>query len=190
MIVVLLGPPGVGKGTQAGVAADSHGWKHLSTGEMLREEAASGSELGREVQEIMDRGDLVPDALMVEMVAGRLAEIGPDEVLLLDGFPRTEAQAEALAERVGGSHPLVAVYFTAPESVLTQRLLGRGRSDDTPEAIRHRLEVYRRSTRPLVDWFRARGVLHEISADRPVEEIQRDFLHVVQDALADASRPS
>ncbi|KAA3608215.1 MAG: adenylate kinase [Planctomycetota bacterium] len=181
MIFIFLGAPGAGKGTQADMAASSQGWIHLSTGDVLREEVAKESDLGQAANEYMSRGDLVPDRLMVDMVAGRLAELNVDDVLLLDGFPRSRPQAEALAEalktRAGGSGGVgSALYFRAPESVLTARLLGRGRKDDREDVIQNRLRVYSETTEPLVAYYREQGLLVEIDADRTVEEIQADVL--------------
>lgn len=183
MIAVLLGPPGVGKGTQASLAAQSNGWKHLSTGDLLREEVAQGSELGKRADEYMSRGDLVPDELMLEMVAGRVSQVADEEVLLLDGFPRTLPQAEALAARTASGAVRLSLYFTAPDSVLTARLMGRGRADDTEEVIAHRLTVYRETTAPLERYYREQGVLVEINADRDIPEIQADMAGVVREAL-------
>lgn len=188
MIVVLLGAPGVGKGTQAALAARAQGWQHLSTGDLLRSEVAAGSELGRRADEYMSRGDLVPDELMVAMVAARVATLGADEVLLLDGFPRTLPQAQALAEAAPGGAIGLALYFTAPDSVLVERLLGRGRADDTREVVEHRLAVYRETTEPLVDWYRRQGLLSEVRADRAIEEIQPDLVDAVRVRLEDPAR--
>jgi len=183
MITILLGAPGVGKGTQAQLAAKAHGWIHLSTGDLLREEVAAGSELGQQANAFMSRGDLVPDEVMVGMVAARIDALSPEDVLLLDGFPRTLVQAKALdAASPSGSIGL-ALYFTASDTVLTARLLGRGRKDDTQNVIQHRLSVYRETTEPLVAFYSERGLLSEINADRPVEDIQQDFLNTVQEAL-------
>ena len=179
MLAILLGPPGVGKGTQAARAAEAHGWIHLSTGDLLREEVARGSELGKAAHEYMSRGDLVPDEVMVEMVAQRLAGVAPDEVLLLDGFPRTIPQAEALAAKAPSGSIRLALYFSAPDSVLIARLLGRGRADDTEEVVRHRLSVYRETTEPLVEFYRGQGLLREIDADRSIEDIQEDLILAV-----------
>lgn len=188
MIVILLGPPGVGKGTQAALAAESEGWTHLSTGELLRSEVAAGSELGRRADAYMSRGDLVPDDLMVAMVAARVGEVDAGDVLLLDGFPRTLPQARALAEAAPGGAIGVAVYFTAPDSVLVERLLGRGRADDTREVIEHRLAVYRETTEPLVAWYRDQGFLSEVRSDRAIEEIQPDLIGAVRGRLEDPAR--
>ncbi len=178
-ILILLGPPGAGKGTQAQRAAEARGWVHLSTGDLLREEVARGTELGQAAAAYMERGELVPDDLMVSMVAARLEGLEEDQILLLDGFPRTLAQAQALQERAPGGSIRLALYFTAPDSVLVDRLLQRGRADDTREVIERRLQVYREETRPLADWYRSRGILREIQADRSIESIQEEVLATI-----------
>jgi len=190
VIVILLGPPGVGKGTQASLAAQKNGWTHLSTGDLLREEVAAASDLGKQADEFMSRGDLVPDELMLEMVAGRVAQVADEDVLLLDGFPRTLPQAEALAAKAASGAVRLALYFTAPDSVLTERLLGRGRADDTEEVISHRLTVYRETTAPLERYYAELGVLVEIHADRDITEIQSEMSKVIQDALTGPSPSS
>lgn len=183
MIAILLGAPGVGKGTQAALAAERHGWTHLSTGDLLREEVAAGSALGQEAKAFMDRGDLVPDQVMVNMVAGRIAALPKDSVLLLDGFPRSLPQARALEAAAPSGSLGLALYFTASDEVLTARLLGRGRKDDTLEVIQHRLAVYRETTEPLVAFYRDRGLLREIESDREVDAIQKDVLDAVSAVL-------
>jgi len=183
LILVLLGPPGVGKGTQASRAAASQGWHHLSTGEILRSEVEQGTPLGEEARAYMDRGDLVPDKVMVEMVVRRIEDVADNEVLLLDGFPRTLAQAESLAEAAPGGVIAGALYFWAPDSVLEARLLVRGREDDTAEILRHRLSVFRETTVPLVSWYEKQGVLFEVDADRSIEEVEEDVTQVVMSLL-------
>ncbi len=187
MIAILLGPPGVGKGTQAQAAAAAQGWTHLSTGELLRQEVTEGTELGVAADEYMSRGDLVPDEVMVGMVAGRVGEVPAQDVLLLDGFPRTLPQAEALADRASSGAIGLSVYFRAPDEVLIRRLLGRGRPDDTREVVEHRLAVYRQTTEPLVDYYRAAGILGEVDADRSIETIQADLVQLVRTALESSS---
>lgn len=182
MIAVLLGPPGVGKGTQAQAAAGAQGWTHLSTGDLLRQEAAAGTGLGRQAAQYMDRGDLVPDAVMVDMVAGRIEGLPAEQVLLLDGFPRTLPQAEALDARAPRGAIALSVYFRAPDEVLVRRLLDRGRKDDTREVVEHRLAVYRETTAPLVDFYRAQGILREIDGDRSIESIQADLVATIREA--------
>jgi adenylate kinase len=190
MIAVLLGAPGVGKGTQAKLAAERNAWTHISTGDLLRAEVARGTELGRRADAIMRSGELVPDAVMVEIVAARLKALGAGETLLLDGFPRSLPQARALDQRCPGCPVGVALYFTAPDAVLTERLLARGRADDSREVIARRLAVYRETTEPLVAHYRDRGLLREIPADRAIEEIQKDLLRTLREVRADPSSVS
>ena len=155
--LLFLGPPGAGKGTQAAMLARALGILHLSTGEMLRRAVAEGTGLGRQAEAIMAAGDLVPDELVVAMVRERLAE--PDAACgyLLDGFPRTMGQAEALGDAVE-----LAVLLEVGEDELVARLLGRaaelGRSDDNEETIRRRLRVYHEETAPLVGYYPSKGV--------------------------------
>ena len=146
---------------------------------------AQETELGTTADQFMTRGDLVPDEVMVEMVAGRVRGLEQEEVLLLDGFPRTLPQAEALANKAPSGAIGLSVYFRAPDEVLVQRLLGRGRKDDTREVVEHRLAVYRETTEPLVGFYRAQGVLREIDADRSIDSIQEDLVHTVRSALAE-----
>jgi len=188
VIVVLLGPPGVGKGTQAKLAAKANAWTHLSTGDLLRDEVARGTELGGKSKDFMSAGELVPDELMVAMVAGRIAGVGADEVLLLDGFPRTVAQATALAARAPGGSIRLSLYFQAPDSVLVSRMLGRGRADDSREVVENRLRVYRETTEPLVALYREQGILRQVDADRGIEDIQTDVLEAVREVLRDPTR--
>ncbi|TAH34945.1 MAG: adenylate kinase [Planctomycetota bacterium] len=183
MIVVLLGPPGVGKGTQAERAAARFGWRHLSTGELLRDEVVRGTPLGQQANVYMLRGELVPDAVMVDMVAEALANVPEDAMVLLDGFPRTLPQAQALAAKAPGGGIRLALYFHAPDAVLVQRLLGRGRPDDTQEVVERRLAVYRQNTEPLVAHYRNLGMLRPIQADRPVDAIQNEMTAILQEAL-------
>lgn len=190
MIAVLLGAPGVGKGTQAKLAAEHNGWSHLSTGDLLREEVARGSALGKRADAIMRSGELVPDEVMVEIVAERVAHLAAGETLLLDGFPRSLPQARALDARAAGAGVGVALYFTAPDRVLTERLLARGRADDNREIITRRLAVYRETTEPLVAYYRGRGLLREIPADRAIEDIQEDLVRTLREARKDPSSVS
>ena len=188
MIAILLGPPGVGKGTQAALAAETRGWTHLSTGDLLREEVAAGSDLGKQANEFMARGDLVPDEVMVGMVGERLKSNARDNVLFLDGFPRTLAQAEALAEKAPSGSIRVALYFVAPDSVLGSRLMGRGRADDTEEVVAHRLKVYHQTTAPLVSWYQEQGLLVEVDSDRDIDSIQTDLIQLIKQALEESSQ--
>ena len=186
MRMVLLGPPGAGKGTQAAGLAQRGGAPHIATGDIFRANVARGTRLGRRAQRYMDRGDLVPDEVVIAMVMGRLAEADCEDGFLLDGFPRTVAQAEALDRRLAGLEtPLdAALNFEVTEEELFRRLAGRSaalhRSDDTEQTIRHRLEVFAEKTRPLIDYYRHRGLLIPVDAIGPVEEVTVRIL----DALA------
>jgi adenylate kinase len=146
-----MGPPGSGKGTQAARIAERRGLAHISTGDMLRAAMAAESELGSRVKDIVDRGDLVPDDLMLELVLDRLTQADAANGFLLDGFPRTVAQAEALVAALTGGQVLERIILLeVPDEVLVERVLARGRADDSEETIRHRLRVYLDSTRPVL----------------------------------------
>lgn len=160
LALVMLGRQGSGKGTQAALLAERYGVVHVSTGDMLRAAVAAGTELGLRAKAVMDAGDLVGDDIMIGIVDERLAgaDIGAHGVLL-DGFPRTTAQADALAAILGGSGPDLAINLDVPIADVTERMLARGRDDDTEEAISRRLELYEAETAPLLAWFEERGRL-------------------------------
>ena len=176
--VVLLGPPGAGKGTQGQVLCEHLGVPAISTGDMLREAVADGSELGYKVQGIMASGALVDDATMAEVVRERLAKGDAGKGFLLDGYPRTLPQAETLAGILSkAGRELDAVLLVdVPEDELVRRTLLRGRADDQEDVIRERLRVYREKTEPLIGYYRERGLLREIDGNRPVEEVTAGML--------------
>lgn len=169
--LLFLGPPGAGKGTQAVKLAESHGLLHLSTGDLLRAEVAAGSELGKEAEAVMARGELVSDELVLAIVRSRLT--GHAGGWLLDGFPRNLAQAEALDALLGELDQQIelVVLMELDDAVLIQRLLSRGRADDNEDVIRHRLEVYRQQTAPLIEHYRSKGLLQAVEAAGTVETI-------------------
>jgi len=213
VVVVLLGPPGVGKGTQAVRLAEEVGGAHVSTGDLLRAARREGTELGRRAQSYMDSGELVPDALILDLVREHLSGLPPDEYVILDGFPRTTAQATGLEEVLAGlgRGVDVVILFEAPEEVLVQRLSGRRscprcgavyntyfsppavegvcdrcggtlvhRSDDEPDTVRRRLQVYEEQTAPLIAYYRAHDArLESVRADRDVEDVFSDFRDLV-----------
>ena len=169
--LLFLGPPGAGKGTQAAQLAASHGLLHLSTGDLLRAEVAAGSALGQEATAVMARGELVSDQLVLAIVRSRL--LGHQGGWLLDGFPRNLAQAEALDQLLGELEQRIelVVLMQLDDELLLQRLLGRGRQDDTEAVIRHRLEVYRQQTAPLIAHYRQQLLLQSVEAAGDIAEI-------------------
>ena len=174
---LLLGPQGSGKGTQGRLISAEYGVPHIATGDMLRAAVAEGSELGRQAEPLLIAGQLVPDEIMIGIIRERLAQEDARLGFVLDGIPRTARQAEeldAMLDEIG--RPLRIVFeLQLSEGVSLERLRLRaeqeGRTDDTPEAIRTRLRLYREQTEPLVEYYRARGILVGIDAGRSVEEI-------------------
>src|SRR5690606_23800698 len=177
MRVVLVGPPGAGKGTQAQILASKLSIPKVSTGDIFRANVSGGTELGKKAQAYMDRGDLVPDGITNAMVRDRLAEDDARAGFLLDGFPRNLAQAETLDEMLAdlGVKLDVVLELVVDEEEVIRRLAERARidnrSDDNEETIRHRLVVYREQTAPLVSFYEKRGLLEKIDAVGPIEEV-------------------
>ena len=151
--LVILGKQGAGKGTQCTLLVDHFGIPHISTGDMLRAAVSEGTELGLKAKVIMDAGDLVSDDLILGIVEERLAQPDAENGFLLDGFPRTDAQAQGLVEMLAPQGIDIAIDIEVPDDVGTQRMLARGRDDDTPEAIQRRLQIYQEETAPLLDFF-------------------------------------
>lgn len=173
--LILLGPPNSGKGTQARRIGQRLHVPVISTGDMLRQAVADGTQLGRRVKAILEAGKLVDDGTMAELVRERLDRPDAADGFLLDGYPRTLAQAETL-DRIleERDHDLdAAVLIEVPEEELVERGLGRGRSDDTEEVLRRRLRVYREQTAPLIGYYKASGILHSVDGVGPIEEVTR-----------------
>jgi adenylate kinase len=181
--LLFLGPPGAGKGTQAQKLAEGQGLLHLSTGDLLRAEVAAGTPLGQEAEAVMARGELVSDGLVLAIVRSRLEQqtAAGGGGWLLDGFPRNVAQADALAALLDelGQQIERVVLMELDDGVLVQRLLGRGRADDNEAVIRHRLEVYRQQTEPLIAYYRERDLLVSVEAAGTVEAIADRILAVL-----------
>ncbi|WAL61094.1 adenylate kinase [Thermocoleostomius sinensis] len=179
--LIFLGPPGAGKGTQAYALAQAQQIPHISTGDILRTAVALKTELGEKAQAYMDKGELVPDHLILEMVRDRL---GYDDVKagwILDGFPRTVTQATFLDDLLNDLHQSCdwVVNFDVPDEVLVERLLGRGRKDDTEEVIRNRLSVYREQTAPLIDFYRERNKLVSVDGNQSIETVSAALDQIV-----------
>jgi adenylate kinase len=178
MYVIFFGPPGVGKGTQAAIVAERFGWAHVSTGDMLREHVKNGTALGKRAQEFMDKGLLVPDDLVIDMLLDRLNTMREGQGLVLDGFPRTVPQAQALDAALAkrGRAIDMCVNITAPDDVLMERMLGRAqqstaaRSDDTPEAMRTRLEKQKPAP-DLLAHYRSAGKMKDVDGMPAIEEV-------------------
>ena len=185
MNLLLLGPQGSGKGTQAKRLAEEHGIPHVSTGDMFRLAMLAGTPLGLEIKPIYDRGDLVPDDLTVAFIRERLAEPDAAAGFVLDGFPRNLAQAEALDAMLAeiGRGLDAILFFDLDDETATVRALGRaheeGRADDTPEGIARRLALYHEVTEPVVEYYRVTGKLVPVHAERPVDAVYAE----IEDAL-------
>jgi adenylate kinase len=188
--VLILGPQGAGKGTQARRIAAEYGVPHIATGDMLRASIAAGDPLG--VQAILDQGLLVPDDVMIALIRERLGEPDAEGGFVLDGFPRTMAQADALDAmlREIGKDLDVVFELQVPDQVSVDRLLKRaqleGRTDDTPETIRTRLALFHSETAPLVEHYRTRGNLIGIHGDRPVDSVFAEIQRALDQAAARA----
>jgi adenylate kinase len=187
--VLLFGPQGSGKGTQAKRIAAEFGIPHVSTGDMFRGAIERQTQLGRQVKPIRDAGELVPDGLTVGLIRERLSEDDTRAGFVLDGFPRNVAQAEALDELLAElDRPLTVVLeFLISDDLCVERLLGRaaeeGRTDDTPEAIARRLEIYHRDTEPLSEYYLATGKLVGVHADRSIDDVWTEIQQALEQAV-------
>ncbi len=210
--LIMLGPPGAGKGTQAERFARKRGIPKISTGDMLRESVKAGTEVGMRAREIMERGELVNDEVMIGIVQERLGRADAQDGFILDGFPRTVAQAKALDRLMDGA-PIVIIDITVPELELVRRLSSRmvcadcglnaegidralinvtpcqrcggklkQRSDDTADVVRERLKVYKRETQPLVDFYRDRVTFRQVFGAQPPDRVEAELEHAVAHA--------
>lgn len=175
MNLILFGPPGAGKGTQAEKLADHFNIPHLSTGNIFRENIKNETPLGKKVKSILDSGKLVPDETVVDLVADELNKDDYKKGVILDGFPRTVAQAEALDNYLADKNSQIDSFVTleVPEEELINRILsrGEGRSDDTPEKIKTRLQVYREETEPVLNYYKQKGTVKEVNGVGSVDDI-------------------
>lgn len=190
MNILVLGPQGSGKGTQAKRISTAYGVPHVSTGDMFRGAVAAGSDLGRRVEPLLAAGELVPDELTVSLIRERLAEADARNGFVLDGFPRNLAQADALDVMLAeiGRALDVVLFFDLADDIAVERLHGRareeGRADDTPEVIARRLAVYHEQTEPVVEHYRSAGILAPVPAERTVDQVFAE----IQAALTGAGR--
>ena len=181
--LIVFGRQGAGKGTQAVRLAGHYGIPHISTGDMLRGAAADGTELGLKAKVLMDAGDLVPDEVMEGIVVERLAKADAQPGWLLDGYPRTVGQIEAMQRNLGQDFVDLAVNLDVPVDVVTSRMLARGREDDTPEAIQRRLDLYEEQTRPLLDFFAQRDQLVEVDGVGPEDDVFERLVKAIDSTL-------
>ena len=180
MKLLFIGPPGAGKGTQASLVAQRLGIPHISTGEMFRHHVSNGSELGKRVRAILEEGGYVPDDMTVAMLAERLAEPDARPGYILDGFPRTGPQVEALDQLIGREGLDRVVLFEVDEDALAARMMSRGRADDTEETIRNRFKIYEEQTAPLIETYQERGLLVMVDGIGTVDEVTERVLEVVR----------
>lgn len=188
MNLILFGPPGAGKGTQAARLKQQHGLAHLSTGDMLRAAVEAGTPLGKEAEAIMASGKLVSDDLICGVVSERIEQPDCAKGFILDGFPRTVAQAKALEKMLAGKGKRIdaVIEITVDEAVLIQRIEGRAaetgsaRADDNVETLKKRLDVYRSQTAPVLPFYAERGVLHSIDGMQSIDEVSRSIEQVLE----------
>lgn len=190
MRIVLFGPPGSGKGTQAGMLKDQLGLPHISTGDLLRAAVKAGSPLGQKVKAVMEAGQLVSDDLMLELLEDRFAQPDAAAGFILDGYPRNLAQAnalDALLARIG--QPLdIALLLEVPQDLLVDRLAGRasaeGRKDDNPDTVRARLQVYQEQTAPVAEYYRQRGQMTALDGTGSIDQVQQRLLAAIATVTA------
>lgn len=186
MRLVFLGPPGVGKGTQGKRLSETKGWPLISTGEILREAVAQGTPLGQAARSLMEHGSLVSDDVMIGLVRERTSEPDCRNGFILDGFPRTVPQADALEEILGGrGQALDAVLsLSAPADEVVRRMISRGRSDDSEATVRRRLVVYHEQTAPLIEYYRRLGLLREVDGLGTMDEVHEGLCRALRDAAS------
>lgn len=185
MFILILGAPGSGKGTQGKILAERLGLPKITTGDILRAAMKDGTPLGKQAKQFYDKGQLVPDSVILDLIKGELSKAEAKAGAILDGFPRTAAQAEMVDRTLAASQQRLnhILLLDVDEDVLVQRLSARatqeGRSDDTPEAIKTRLDVYRRDTAPLIAHYAQRGIVHRVPGGGTVEQITEEIKRII-----------
>lgn len=183
--IVIFGAPGSGKGTQSDLLVKKYGFKHISTGDVLRAEIKNGTELGNTAKGFIDNGQLIPDSLMIDILAATYDALCPCEGVIFDGFPRTIPQADALKKMLAECNTEVAgmLELDVPEDMLMERLINRGktsgRADDNAETIKKRLDVYNGQTAPLIEWYEKEGKRHAVKGYGSLEEINAALCAVI-----------
>ncbi len=177
MHVILFGAPGVGKGTQAQLLQKEFNIPQISTGEMLRKAVAEGTQMGKKARELMARGELVADDIILGIIEERITREDCKNGFILDGFPRTIPQAEGLTKLLAKHNmpDFTLIEISVPDEVIVGRLLNRGRTDDSEETIRHRLNVYKAQTAPVKDYYRKQDNFVSLDGNRPIEEVYKDI---------------
>lgn len=185
--LVIFGAPGSGKGTQSDKIVGKYGFKHISTGDVLRNEIKNKTELGATAKQYIDKGQLIPDSLMIDILANVYDSLCPCEGVIFDGFPRTIAQAESLAKLLEDRNTEVSamIDLDVPDTILVERLINRGKSsgraDDNEETIKKRLDVYNNQTAPLIDWYKSKGKYSHIKGVGEVEGIFADVCKIIDE---------
>lgn len=175
-VVILLGPPASGKGTQAVDLSKTLSLPHISTGDLLRANIANNTPLGKQAKNFMDKGQLVPSDLVLSMLFDRIAEKDALKGYILDGFPRTIDQAEALDKHLPKNASLIVLNLVVSDETITKRALGRKRSDDTLEVVQERLKAYHAQTAPLIEYYTKKGLLKAVDGEKSPEEVQKELL--------------
>lgn len=180
--LIFLGPPGAGKGTQAQILAEELGIPHISTGEILRKAIAQQTPLGIKAKSYVDKGDLVPDELILDLVKDRLSQEDTQKGWLFDGFPRNVSQAKFLDDLLNQLNKACdyVINLDVADEILIKRLLARGRKDDNEETITNRLQVYRQQTAPLIDYYQKKNLLKLVNGDRTEVEVSQSIKAIVQ----------
>lgn len=179
-VIILFGPPASGKGTQAVRLAKEMSLPHISTGDLFRDNISKNTPLGQKARSYIDKGQLVPDELVVDLLLDRLKQSDTANGYILDGFPRTLSQAETLEKKIPKDSSLVVLNLVVSDTTLTKRALGRKRGDDTPEVIKERLKNYYNQTAPLIEYYKKKGILFDIDGEKGEQEVFNDLMKVLK----------